>query len=39
MLQLMLCEQVNPELLRRAAALHQHMTPEEPLVWQELSTA
>ena len=28
--------QVNPELLRRAAELRQHMTPEEQLVWQEL---
>jgi very-short-patch-repair endonuclease len=26
----------NPELLRRAAELRQHMTPEERMVWQEL---
>jgi very-short-patch-repair endonuclease len=36
MLPLMLHEQVNPELRRRARELRQHMTPEERIVWQEL---
>jgi very-short-patch-repair endonuclease len=35
-LPLVLREQVNPQLLRRARELCQHMTPEERLVWQEL---
>ncbi len=36
MLRLELPERANPELLRRAAELRQHMTPEERIVWQEL---
>ena len=36
MSRLELPEQVNPELLRRAAELRKHMTPAEQLVWQEL---
>jgi very-short-patch-repair endonuclease len=33
---LTLSEQRNPELMRRAAELRQHMTPEERTIWQEL---
>ena len=36
MSRLELPERANPELLRRAAELRKHMTPEEQLVWQEL---
>ena len=36
MSRLELPKQVNPELLRRAAELRKHMTPEEQLAWQEL---
>jgi len=33
---LTLREQRNPELMRRAMELRQHMTPEERIIWQEL---
>jgi very-short-patch-repair endonuclease len=36
MLRLAFGQPTNPELLRRAAELRQHMTPEERIVWQEL---
>src|SRR5215471_840383 len=36
MLRLALGQPTNPELLRRAAELRRHMTPEERIVWQEL---
>jgi very-short-patch-repair endonuclease len=36
MLRLALGQPTSPELLRRAAELRQHMTPEERIVWQEL---
>jgi len=36
MLPLTLREQRNPELMRRAIELRQHMTPEERVIWQEL---
>ena len=36
MLQSVLRQRIDPELLRRAAELRQHMTPEERIMWQEL---
>jgi very-short-patch-repair endonuclease len=36
MSRLELPEQVNPQLLQRAAELRRHMTPEERIVWQEV---